>query len=51
MRPSIPPEVRIGHAHLTVSNLERALKFYRDALEFEITQKYGRSAVFISAGG
>ena len=51
MTTAIHPEVRIGHVHLTVSNLERALKFYRDALGFEITQRYGDSAVFLSAGG
>jgi catechol 2,3-dioxygenase len=48
---AIHPEVRIGHVHLTVSNLERAVKFYRDALGFEITQRYGTSAAFLSAGG
>jgi catechol 2,3-dioxygenase len=47
----IHPEVRIGHVHLTVSNLERALKFYRDALGFEVTQQCESSAVFLSAGG
>ena len=46
----IHPEVRIGHVHLTVSNLDRALKFYRDALGFEVTQRYGESAAFLSAG-
>ena len=51
MTAAIHPEVRIGHVHLTVSNLERALKFYRDALGFEVTQRYGTSAVFLSAGG
>lgn len=51
MTAAIHPEVRIGHVHLTVSNLDRALKFYRDALGFEITQREGRSAVFVSAGG
>ena len=48
---ALHPETRIGHVHLTVSNLERALKFYRDALGFEVTQRYGTSAVFLSAGG
>jgi catechol 2,3-dioxygenase len=47
----IHPGVRIGHVHLTVSNLERALGFYRDVLGFEVTQRYGRGAVFLSAGG
>ncbi|HMJ89833.1 MAG TPA: thioredoxin [Candidatus Acidoferrum sp.] len=51
MKAAIHPEVRIGHVHLTVSNLERAINFYRDALGFEITQRHGGSAVFLSAGG
>jgi catechol 2,3-dioxygenase len=42
----IHPEVRIGHVHLTVSDLERSLKFYRDILGFEVTTTYGDSAVF-----
>lgn len=48
---SIPPQTRIGHVHLTVSDLERALAFYRDVLGFEVTTTYGRDAVFLSAGG
>jgi len=48
---SIHPQARIGHVHLTVSNLERALAFYRDVLGFEVTATYGRDAVFLSAGG
>jgi|GEM_PF-191787 len=51
MTTAIHPEVRIGHVHLTVSNLERSLRFYRDALGFQVTQRYGASAVFLSAGG
>jgi catechol 2,3-dioxygenase len=51
MNAAIHPAVRIGHVHLTVSNLERALRFYRDALGFEVTQRYGGDAVFLSAGG
>ena len=47
----LPPQTRIGHVHLKVSNLDRALSFYRDLLGFEETQRYGESAVFISAGG
>ena len=47
----IHPEVTIGHVHLTVANLDRALGFYRDILGFEVTTKYGDSAVFLSAGG
>jgi catechol 2,3-dioxygenase len=45
------PKTKIGHIHLTVSNLERSLKFYRDLLGFEITSFYGEQAVFLSAGG
>jgi len=48
---SIDPRTRIGHVHLTVSDLERSLAFYRDALGFEITARYGPDAVFLSAGG
>ncbi len=48
---SIHPEVKIGHVHLTVSDLERSLAFYQGILGFEITQRYGSSAVFLSAGG
>jgi catechol 2,3-dioxygenase len=48
---SIDPRTRIGHVHLTVSDLDRALAFYRDALGFEITARYGPDAVFLSAGG
>ncbi len=51
MSQAIHPEVRIGHVHLTVANLDRALAFYRDVLGFAITQRYGTSAVFLSAGG
>ena len=47
----IPAETRIGHVHLKVSDIERALRFYRDILGFEVMQYYGNSAVFISAGG
>ena len=47
----IDPRVRIGHVHLKVADLERALGFYRDVLGFEVTQRYGRGAVFLSAGG
>src|SRR5579871_4288348 len=47
----IDPQVRIGHVHLKVADLERALKFYRDLLGFEITARYGTQAVFLSAGG
>lgn len=48
---AIPAQTRIGHVHLKVSNIGRALTFYKDLLGFEITQHYGDSAVFLSAGG
>ena len=48
---TIDPHARIGHVHLTVSDLERALVFYRDALGFAVTTRYGADAVFLSAGG
>ena len=48
---AIHPQVTIGHVHLTVSDLERALVFYRDMLGFEITTRFNDSAVFLSAGG
>jgi catechol 2,3-dioxygenase len=47
----IPGGTRIGHVHLKVTDLERSLKFYRDLLGFELQQKFGDSAAFISAGG
>src|SRR5688572_14958914 len=50
MKP-LPPEVRIGHVHLKVADLERAIAFYRDVLGFELTQRYGAQAAFLSAGG
>lgn len=43
--------VRIGHVHLKVSDLERAIGFYRDVLGFELTQRFGGQAAFLSAGG
>ena len=48
---AIHKDVKIGHAHLTVSDLERSLVFYRDLLGFEVTTRIGDSAVFLSAGG
>ena len=47
----VPAQTKIGHVHLKVSDIEQSLKFYRDILGFEITQHYGSSAVFLSAGG
>lgn len=47
----IPPASRIGHVHLKVSNLQRALDFYSGLLGFELVTTYGEEAAFISAGG
>jgi catechol 2,3-dioxygenase len=47
----IDPGVRIGHVHLKVADLDRALGFYRGVLGFELTQRYGPGAAFVSAGG
>src|SRR5437868_12050796 len=48
---AIHPETRIGHVHLKVADLDRAIRFYRDVLGFELTQRYGNDAAFLSAGG
>jgi catechol 2,3-dioxygenase len=47
----IDPRVDIGHVHLKVSDIDRALAFYRDVLGFELQQRMGDQAAFISAGG
>jgi len=47
----IDPRTRIGHVHLKVSDLDRALAFYCDVLGFELTQRYGSGAAFVAAGG
>jgi len=47
----IDPRVRIGHVHLKVADLDRALAFWHGVLGFAITQRMGRSAAFVSAGG
>jgi catechol 2,3-dioxygenase len=46
-----PAQTRIGHVHLKVSDLDRALGFYRDILGFEVNTMYGEQAAFLSAGG
>ncbi|MDI1314929.1 VOC family protein [Prosthecobacter sp.] len=51
MTTPIHPAVRIGHVHLKVSDLEKALAFYCGVLGFELTQRYGTQAAFVSAGG
>jgi catechol 2,3-dioxygenase len=47
----IDPGTRIGHVHLKVADLDRALGFYTGVLGFALTQRYGRQAAFVSAGG
>lgn len=47
----IPAQTRIGHVHLKVSDLERAIDFYSGILGFEVTMNYGSQAAFLSAGG
>ena len=47
----VPAQTHIGHVHLKVADIPRSLKFYQDLLGFEITEWYGSSAVFLSAGG
>ena len=47
----IDPRVAIGHVHLKVSDLDRALAFYVGVLGFELQQRFGPQAAFISAGG
>ncbi|WP_069131202.1 VOC family protein [Rhodohalobacter halophilus] len=46
-----PAGTSVGHIHLKVTDLDRALKFYRDLLGFELTTMYGDQAAFLSAGG
>lgn len=47
----IDPRVDVGHVHLKVADLERSIAFYSDVLGFELTQRYGTQAAFLSAGG
>ncbi len=51
MSETIHPGVQVGHVHLRVANLDRALAFYSGVLGFEVTQRMGDSAAFLSAGG
>lgn len=55
VEPALTPKpiaagTRIGHVHLKVANLDRALEFYCGVLGFELKQRYGRSAAFVAAG-
>src|SRR5688500_15991301 len=47
----VDPLVRVGHVHLKVADLERAVRFYHGVLGFEVTQRWGNDAAFLSAGG
>jgi catechol 2,3-dioxygenase len=51
--PNVPidPQVRVGHVHLKVADLDRALAFWHGVLGFAITQRMGRQAAFLAAGG
>jgi catechol 2,3-dioxygenase len=51
MTRTIDPRTNIGHVHLKVADLDRALAFYSGVLGFEVTQRMGREAAFLSAGG
>ena len=49
--PPIDPRITVGHIHLKVADLDRAIAFYRGVLGFEVTQRHGDEAAFLSAGG
>lgn len=51
MTQPVHPATRIGHVHLKVADLDRAIAFYSGVLGFEVTQHYGTQAAFLSAGG
>src|SRR5439155_3530416 len=48
---ALDPRVDIGHVHLKVAEIERALRFWRDVIGFEVTQRHGDTVAFLSAGG
>jgi catechol 2,3-dioxygenase len=49
--PSVHPQTRVGHVHLKVADLDRAIAFYAGILGFGVTQKFGAQAAFLAAGG
>lgn len=51
MTTAIHPETRIGHVHLKVSDIDRAIQFYGDVMGFELQERMGSDAAFMSAGG
>jgi catechol 2,3-dioxygenase len=48
---TLPPETRVGHVHLKVADLDRAIAFYSGILGFDVKMRYGTQAAFLSAGG
>jgi catechol 2,3-dioxygenase len=48
---TIHSETRVGHVHLKVADLDRAIAFYSGILGFQVTQRYGKQAAFLAAGG
>ena len=48
---SLPAQTRIGHVHLRVADLDRAIRFYRDLMGFDLVARLGEDAAFLSAGG
>ena len=50
MTHSVDPQARIGHVHLKVADLDRAIAFYSGVLGFSVTQRYGAGAAFLAAG-
>lgn len=51
MATAVAPGTRIGHVHLKVADIDRAIGFYSGVLGFDVTQRYGTQAAFLSAGG
>ena len=51
MTAAVHPETRIGHVHLKVADIERAIGFYSGVLGFDVQSRYGKQAAFLSAGG
>jgi catechol 2,3-dioxygenase len=50
-RPHVDPHIRVGHVHIHVAALTDSIHFYKNIIGFDVTQQYGESAAFVSAGG